>query len=58
VVDDLPKSIAALERLGYRVHQAGAWGEVGKPGSGQYAYMDTDSVGGISLELVQSWPMP
>jgi hypothetical protein len=58
LVDDLPKSIAALEKLGYHVHQAGAWGEVGKPGSGQYAYMDTDSVGGISLELIRSWPTP
>jgi hypothetical protein len=58
LVDDLPKSIAALERLGYHVHQSGAWGDVGKPGSGQYAYMDTDSVGGISLELVRSWPTP
>jgi catechol 2,3-dioxygenase-like lactoylglutathione lyase family enzyme len=54
-VDDLAKSIAAYERLGYRVRQSGAWGDVGKPGSGQYAYMDTDSVGGISVELVQSY---
>ncbi len=30
-------------------------GDVGKPGSGQYAYMDTDSVGGISVELVHSY---
>jgi hypothetical protein len=58
LVDDLAKSIAALEKLGYHVHQSGAWGDVGKPGSGQYAYMDTDSVGGISLELVRSWPTP
>jgi hypothetical protein len=43
-VDDLARSIAALERLGYRVRQAGA----------QHAYMDTDSAGGISVELVQS----
>jgi hypothetical protein len=58
LVDDLPKSIAALERLGYRVHQSGAWGDVGKPGSGQYAYVDTDTVSGICLELVRSWPTP
>ncbi|HET6900138.1 MAG TPA: VOC family protein, partial [Vicinamibacteria bacterium] len=42
-VDDLARSVAAYERLGYHVRQAGA----------QYAYMDTDSVGGISVELVQ-----
>jgi Glyoxalase/Bleomycin resistance protein/Dioxygenase superfamily len=54
-VEDLPKSVSAYEKLGYHVHQSGAWGDVGKPGSGQYAYMDTDSVGGISVELVQSY---
>ena len=42
-VDDLAKSVATYERLGYRVRQAGA----------QYAYMDTDSVGGISVELAE-----
>jgi hypothetical protein len=55
LVDDLPKSIAAFEKLGYHVHQSGAWGDVGKPGSGQYAYIDTDTVGGVSLELVRAW---
>ena len=55
LVDDLAKSVAAFEKLGYRVHQSGAWGDVGKPASGQYAYMDTDSSGGISLELVHSY---
>ena len=55
LVDNLPTSIVAFEKLGYHVHQAGAWGDVGKPGSGQYAYMDTDSVGGISLELIRSY---
>jgi len=55
LVEDLPKSIAAYEKLGYQVHQSGAWGDVGKPGSGQYAYMTTDSIGGISVELVHSY---
>jgi hypothetical protein len=54
-VEDLAKSVAAYEKLGYHVHQSGAWGDVGKPGSGQYAYMDTDSAGGISVELVHSY---
>ena len=54
-VEDLPKSIADYEKLGYHVHQSGAWGDVGKPGSGQYAYMDTDSAFGISVELVRSY---
>jgi hypothetical protein len=43
-VDDLAKSIALHEQLGYHVRQAGA----------QHAYMDTDSVGGVSVELVQN----
>ena len=55
VVDDLTKSIAAFEKLGYHVHQSGTWGDVGKPKSGQYAFMDTDSAGGISVKLVRSW---
>jgi len=42
-VDDLARSVAVYEKLGYHVRQAGA----------QHAYMDTDSVGGISVELVQ-----
>jgi catechol 2,3-dioxygenase-like lactoylglutathione lyase family enzyme len=54
-VDDLNKAVAAYEKLGYHVHQSGAWGNVGSPGSGQYAYMDTDSVGGISVELIHSY---
>jgi hypothetical protein len=54
-VDDLPKAIAAYEKMGYHVRQSGAWGDVGKPGSGQYAYMDTDSAGGIVVELVRSY---
>ncbi len=54
-VQDLAKSIAAYEKLGYHVHQSGAWGDVGKPQSGQYAYMDTDSAGGISVELLQRY---
>ena len=53
-VDDLARSVAVYEQLGYHVRQAGAWGEGGKAGSGKYAYMDTDSVGGISVELVQA----
>ena len=43
-VADLARSVAAYEKFGYHVRQAGA----------QHAYMDTDSVGGISVELVQS----
>ncbi len=54
-VDDLNKAIGAYEMLGYHVWQSGAWGDVGKKDSGQYAYMDTDSVGGVSVELIHAY---
>jgi catechol 2,3-dioxygenase-like lactoylglutathione lyase family enzyme len=54
-VDDLEKAVAAYEKLGYHVRQSGAWGDVGKKDSGQYAYMDTDSRGGVSVELIHTY---
>ena len=54
-VDDLAKATAAYEKLGFSVWQAGAWGDVGKPDSGQYHYMDTDKIGGVSLELIHAY---
>jgi hypothetical protein len=53
-VDDLEKSIAEYQKLGYTVAQSGAWGETGKKGSGRYAYMDTDSTGGVIAELIRA----
>ncbi len=53
-VDDLEKSIAEYQKLGYTVAQSGAWGETGKKGSGRYAYMDTDSIGGVVAELIRA----
>jgi methylmalonyl-CoA/ethylmalonyl-CoA epimerase len=54
-VDDLAKATAAYEKLGFSVWQAGAWGDVGKPDSGQYHYMDTDKIGGVSVELIHAY---
>jgi catechol 2,3-dioxygenase-like lactoylglutathione lyase family enzyme len=54
-VDDLSRAAAAYEKLGFPVWQAGAWGDVGKPDSGQYHYMDTDKIGGVSLELIHAY---
>ena len=54
-VDDLSKATAAYEKLGYPVWQAGAWGDIGKPNSGQYHYMDTDEIGGVSAELIRAY---
>jgi hypothetical protein len=54
-VDDLSKAAADYEKLGYHVWQSGAWGDVGKKDSGQYDYMDTDSIGGVSVELIHAY---
>jgi hypothetical protein len=54
-VDDLVKAVAVYEKLGYHVRQSGAWGDVGKKGSGQYDDMDTDSNGGVSVELIHAY---
>jgi hypothetical protein len=54
-VDDLSKAVAGYEKLGYHVWQSGAWGDVGKKDSGQYDYMDTDSIGGVSVELIHAY---
>ncbi|AXC12586.1 hypothetical protein ACPOL_3293 [Acidisarcina polymorpha] len=55
LVGDLPKAAAAYEKLGFPVWQAGAWGDIGKHDSGQYNYMDTDKVGGVSVELIHAY---
>jgi hypothetical protein len=54
-VDDLNAAIEQYKKLGYSVWQSGAWGDVGKPHSGQYAYMDTDAIGGVVVELIHSY---
>jgi hypothetical protein len=54
-VDDLDSVIEKWEALGISVTQSGAWGEEERPGSGRYAYMDTDSLGGIAIELLWSF---
>ncbi len=54
-VDDLAATVAAYKQRGYGVWQAGAWGDVGKKDSGQYDYMETDNIGGISVELIHAY---
>jgi hypothetical protein len=54
-VPDLPAAIARYEKLGYTVWQSGAWGNIGQKNSGQYAYMDTDRVGGVLAELIHAY---
>jgi hypothetical protein len=54
-VDDLQSAVSTYEKLGYHVWQSGAWGDVGKKDSGQYDYMDTDSIGGVAVELIHAY---
>ena len=53
-VDNLDGALERYAKLGWSPEQSGAWGEVGKPNSGRYAYMDTDVLG-VSLELIQAY---
>jgi catechol 2,3-dioxygenase-like lactoylglutathione lyase family enzyme len=50
-VPNLKKATAQYEALGYHVVQFTTWGTLGKKGSGEHSYLDTDRVGGISAEL-------
>jgi catechol 2,3-dioxygenase-like lactoylglutathione lyase family enzyme len=53
-VDNLDSALERYAKFGWSPVQSGAWGEVGKPNSGRYAYMDTDVLG-VSLELIQAY---
>ena len=54
-VENMDKVIADWTSLGYSVSQSGGWGEEGKPGSGRFAYIDTDKAGGVTIELLWSY---
>ena len=53
-VDDLEQATAEYGKLGHQIVQSGRWGEDGKKNSGRYAYMDTDSIGGVTVELIHA----
>jgi len=53
-VPDIDKAIRHLTSRGFAVAQSGGWGEKGQPGSGRFAYMDTDRFGGLMVELLWS----
>ena len=54
-VNDIDRVIRSWKTLGFEVSQSGAWGEAGKPGSGRFAYVDTDSIGGVTVELLWNY---
>jgi catechol 2,3-dioxygenase-like lactoylglutathione lyase family enzyme len=55
-VDNLESAVKRYTKLGYPPVQSGAWGDVGKPHSGRYAYMDTEALGGVNVELIHAIP--
>lgn len=55
-VEDMDAACAHWEKLGFPVIMSGAWGEEGKPGSGRFAYVDAEELGGIAIELLWNYP--
>jgi hypothetical protein len=51
-VPDMPKAVEEWKAAGFKVASSGAWGEKGKPGSGRFAYVDTQPIGGVIMELL------
>lgn len=54
-VPDIDEAIRVLAAQGFAVAQSGGWGDKGKPGSGRFAYIDTDRYGGLMVELLWSF---
>jgi glyoxalase/bleomycin resistance protein/dioxygenase superfamily protein len=51
-VAEFDKAVQAWTAAGFPVAQSGTWGQIGKPGSGRYAYLDTEPAGGVYLEAL------
>ncbi len=51
-VADMDEAVALFKKRGVEVSQDGAWGE--KEVAGRFAYLDTEPVGGLSIELLWS----
>jgi len=48
-VPDMDRAIAGNKAP---VAQSGGWGEQGQKGSGRFAYLDTDAIGGLAVEYI------
>ena len=53
-VEDFDQAVEAWTRAGFPVVQSGTWGTAGQPGSGRYAYLDTEGAGGVYVEVLWS----
>ena len=54
-VEDMDAAIAWWAEKGYEVTMSGAWGEKDQPGSGRFAYLDAERLGGVAIELLWSY---
>lgn len=54
-VDDIDREAAAWQTKGFPFGMGGAWGKKNKPGSGRFIYIDTQTIGGIDIELLWSF---
>lgn len=54
-VDDMDQAIAEWEKAGFPVIMSGAWGQKDQPGSGRFAYVDAERLGGIAIELLWNY---
>ena len=50
-VSDMDKAVDLFRERGVEVSQDGAWGQ-GERVDGRFAYLDTDSAGGLTIELL------
>ncbi len=54
-VPDMDKAIQYFKDRGLKISMSGGWGEKGKAGSGRFAYVDTEGIGGETIELLWSY---
>ncbi len=53
---DIDRSISFMQEKGYLIAQSGGWGIKDQPGSGRFAYINLEKLGGITLELLWNYP--
>jgi len=54
-VADMDQTIRFFEDRGFDISMSGGWGDKGKPGSGRFAYVNTEKIGGETIELLWSY---
>lgn len=54
-VNDMDAASRFFESHGYKISQSGGWGQKGKPGSGRFAYVDLEKIGGMTVELLWNY---